>query len=339
MKKSLLLFSLSCALFAQSQTDVSLTYGYNDFDDTEIFKDHRNFYGIRVGIYQDNCFGFQLGYERAENVINCNNCEGKYSRYTAKGTCKGSNCNVDASRIYANTLYHLNTNSALTPYGLVTLGYEMLDDDDYNPSQVFAGAGIGARYAFTNSFGIFAETKFLQKFDHSETDILATFGLSYMFGNEAATTQIMHETTSIIVPTITPQKTEVILEKNNYESVQYPSYEENEAIVLDESVSFIEDSVIIIAESDVYEEADPIVIDMSKEHYYIQLVALSSSSTDPYLRKLQRRGFHNIEVKEVSRDRKTLAIVVAGPYMSRYEASQDLPSLRRVSPDAFIKKF
>jgi len=162
MRKLIFLLSIATFLFSQTEKDVGLTIGYNKFNDSNFLRDHRKFYGIRGGVYQDNGYGFQLGYEQANGA-----------------NCKG----LDLKRVYINALALSNQPKGIKPYALLSVGYENSSIHKHKPSQLFIGAGAGIRKALTPAINGFLESRILRKLKSDDTDIITTVGLSLALNN------------------------------------------------------------------------------------------------------------------------------------------------------------
>ena len=162
MKKIIALVLTTGLLFAQTKSDIALTSGYNKFDDPAFLKGSRYFVGIRGGIYQDNGFGYQLGFEKANGA----NCQG-----------------LNLTRIYANGLFISKQSNGFNPYGVLSGGYEMSNIEEHKPDQVFIGAGVGVRKGLSQHVNGFVETRVLRKLKSNDTDIITTLGLAYALEN------------------------------------------------------------------------------------------------------------------------------------------------------------
>ncbi len=214
---------------------------------------------------------------------------------------QGANCQgLNLKRIYANALMISKQQSGLNPYGLLSAGYEMSNIHDHKPDQTFIGAGVGLRKSLSQNVNGFVETRVLRKLKSDDTDIITTLGLAYALDSVPQTV-----TNSIVVD-------------NKYE-LHRPQP------VISKVEPYIEPYI------------DPIIVDTSK-YYYVQMVALATTSPEPYLQKLYARGIDNAQVKEVNSRGRVLSLVVVGPFYDRNEAVQNLRKLKRVSRGAFITK-
>ena len=158
MKKSILFILTIHLLFAEIQTDIALTMGYNKFDDPEFLKKAQTFYGVRASVYKDRTYGLQLGYEKAKDV----NCQ-----------------NLHFKRTYLNGLMLLEQPHQFNPYGVVTVGYEKSTVHRFKPNQTFVGLGIGVKKNLPLNLNTFIETRVLKKLKTHDTDIITTLGIGY----------------------------------------------------------------------------------------------------------------------------------------------------------------
>ncbi len=166
IKKLFLVASVATLTLAQTTTDIALTGAYEKFDDEYYLSYPGHFYGLRGGMYIDNSYGFQIGYEHAN-----------------RANCKGLKLN----KTYLNALLMHEVSHGTTPYLLGTFGYETSSIEDHKPSQSIAGVGAGVRLDLKNNFGAFAETRLLKRLKTDDTDIETTLGLSYKFSSIADT--------------------------------------------------------------------------------------------------------------------------------------------------------
>ena len=158
MKKNLLLLSMTLFLQAEISTEIGLTIGYNKFDDPEILKKSKNFHGFKVGIYQDESYGIEVGYEKANDV----NCQ-----------------KLNFKRTYLNAVAISKQPHKFNPYALLTVGYEQSNIHRFKPSQTFVGAGVGIKKSLLKNFNAFSEAKIIKKLKSNDTDIITTLGVGY----------------------------------------------------------------------------------------------------------------------------------------------------------------
>ena len=298
MKKIFLLCTLLfSAVFAQNKTDIALTMGNNVFDHPACLLWHKKLYGIRGGVYNENGLGLQLGYERA-NDVNCPDCP-----------------DADLQRFYANIVQEMATSTPLTPYGLVSLGYEDSSNEDVSPDQFFAGLGAGLKYNFSDNFNAFIDLKALRKFDIDKTNIMTTLGLAYVFQPQTAPAAVVK--TPAVIPEQPVLETEVA-----------------SAVIIQPE---------IITEEIVETEPVPEKIKVLRssgtvhKHYYVQAGAYSATYPSGLLKKLRKKGIR-AKAKKVNRNGRNMTLVVTGPYKSRAAAKRVLRKVKHIVPGAFITK-
>ena len=231
---------------------------------------------------------------------------------------KGANCQgLNLNRIYANALLQSTQVGRLKPYGLLSLGYETSNIAEHKPNQTFIGVGVGVRYALAQNINGFLETRVLRKLKSDDTDIITTLGLAFALNSSNS-------------PTYLKQQTAI----HNYRTqpeVSAPS------VVVDSGYTQQRTQPVARYVEPYVEPYQERVIATQKQ-YYIQLVALASTSPDRYIQKLYARGINNVEVKKIVRGGREMSLVVVGPYYDRREAGRNLRKLKRVSRGAFVAK-
>ncbi len=302
MKKIIILGLLASLALAKTQSDVALTLGYNKFDDPEYLYPHRNYYGVRVGVYQDDSMGLQLGYEQTNSA----NCIG-----------------LKLKRYYANALLMTTLNNGLIPYGVGTLGYETSSADGvYRPSQAFVGIGAGVKYDMGRDFNIFLETRALKSVETEDVTYATTLGLGYVFDTSAAIAPVQQKE---IVTTL-PKKKQVVRREPSVMSSRN-SMQREKNVYIDVAKKPI---MIVVPKM----HKIPL-----QSGYYVQVEALTTSSPKPMLRKLRAHGISNVHIKKMYKKGTSYSFVVVGPYPTRVTASRTLKKLKAISAGAFIKKF
>jgi hypothetical protein len=223
MKKVILFIFMTGLLFAQNQSDIAFTAGYNKFDDPLMLREHRGFYGIRGGVYQDNGFGLQLGYEQANGA----NCQG-----------------LDLKRYYANALLQSTQAGKLKPYGLLSLGYETSNIHEHKPDQTFIGAGVGVRYALAQNVNGFIETRVLRKLKSDDTDIITTLGLAYVLNNNIS---MYPQQRAVYTPRVQPEVLTPVIEETRYQQRAQPA-----AVYVEPYVEPYQERVAVETQKDYY---------------------------------------------------------------------------------------
>jgi hypothetical protein len=290
-------------LFAQSESDIAFTTGYNKFDDPNFLRKGRFFFGIRGGIYQDG-YGFQLGYERAQGA----NCQG-----------------LNLDRIYTNALAISNQPNGIRPYALLSGGYESSNIHEHKPSQAFIGAGVGIRKSFTPNMNGFLESRVLRKLKSDDTDIITTVGLALALNNSSSYYP-QSTTKRAIYPEISPSSITLDSGYSNHQPSQ--RVEVIETSNEPEIEPYVEPHQMIVSDSS---------YGIEKE-YYVQMMALSKSDPNRYVQKLHRKGIDNVEVKQIRRGNRYFSLIVVGPFYGRSEAKRNLRRLKKISRGAFITK-
>ena len=195
MKRIIAFIFMTSLLFSQTERDIALTIGDNNFDDPEFLRKDRFFFGIRGGVYQDN-YGYQVGYEQANGA-----------------NCKG----LDLKRIYANALMTSKQPSGLNPYGLLSAGYEMSNIHEHKPDQTFIGAGVGLRKSLSQSVNGFIETRVLRKLKSDDTDIITTLGLAYSIESKTA---VYREQKTVLNNVVHPEVSTPIIASKYKQKIQ-----------------------------------------------------------------------------------------------------------------------
>ncbi len=296
-----LLFMAEGFLFAQTRSDISLTAGYNKFDDPDFLRDHRMFYGIRAGFYQPDGIGLQLGYEQANGA----NCQG-----------------LNLKRFFANGLYLVPTQSRLKPYGIATLGYEHSNISRHKPSQLFVGAGAGLRTSFTPRIDGFVEMRILRKLKSDDTDIITTVGVGYRFDTHLNLAASQSEAYLQTAPEIAEQEVSVAQPQPTMQQERYPELD-------------------LAPHRTVSKKRKPSTHRKQTGNgaWYIQVAALAKSSSRPYLRKLRKKGVRHARTRHSRLHGRKMTFVVVGPFRTRSAAARTLRKVRTIYTDAFIRRF
>ncbi len=189
MKQIVLLLWTVTLLFAQQQTDIALTAGYNRFHDPSFLRRSKIFYGIRAGTYIQKETMLQLGYSYARN---CN--------------CKG----LTLQRLFVNALrFAPQPTPGIKPYAIATAGYEISSIHAHKPNQLFLGIGGGLRFALTPPMDAFLETRVLKKLQTGDHDLITTLGIAYNFQTPTTVETIVP--TSVPAPELYESSVEVVM--------------------------------------------------------------------------------------------------------------------------------
>jgi cell division septation protein DedD len=230
---------------------------------------------------------------------------------TNSANCQG----LSLKRYYVNGVLQKKLSNGLRPYALATLGYET-SSKEYRPDQTFMGLGGGLKYRFSNNTDVFLETRALKSMDSKDVTWATTLGLGYAF------------------------TTAPIIQKEQHIQKALPQAPQSKPVAMApvqivKERTKVETGRFIPASTKRVTSKQSVRKDGVQHGYFVQIAALNSSSTQPYMKKLQRGGFHNARVKHVA-GRK---LVVVGPYRNRVGATKALKKLKRISKGAFIKRF
>ncbi len=258
MKKIIFLGLLTSSLFASTQSDVALTWGYNNFneDDATLY-DTASYYGVRAGFYTDQNVGLQLGYEQ-----------------TNSGNCQG----LKLKRFYTNAIIQTEIQQGLKPYLVGTLGYET-SSAEYRDSQPFLGIGAGLKYALANNFNLFIEARALRNLTSEDTTFSTTAGVGYLFDAVGDSSYEKVEKPSVVAV----KKSTKIHLRPVVEEVQKP---------------IVRVKRVVPAYHDTKVKHITVHPRAEQEGYYVQIEALTTSSPKPILRKLRARGITKAGLKE-----------------------------------------
>ena len=297
--------------------------------------------GIRLNRYITNTIAVQLGYDRI---------------FDAAYKTPDLYDSTAIDRIYLNMQKDIRPqNSNFIPYLFAGAGYEYVTDPDNDlESQGFLNAGGGLKYSFSEKVRLVSEAKVIKKFNNNTLDIVTMLGAGLLFGEaseEAPETEARQlapadepkpesqDLTTIILndkPKSTIQKPVTIAVNNKPKPANHPKMP---TIILDDEAK---NNISTPSQPTVTQPIERVRLDLNELHhsgnYYIQVAALSSIHTaDSLIYQLKRRNLR-VVVKSATVRGKEIKRILTGPYMQRSEARADLPRVRRVSPDAFIKK-
>jgi len=258
MKKLLLPLTFTITSFAQTSGDISFTATHNRFDDRYYLYHHKFYYGLRSGLYFDDKFGIQLGYDQTNNA-----------------NCKG----LKLKRTYLNGLFMLDNVDGFKPYIVGTIAHEKSSIEDHKPSQTLLGLGGGVRYDIANGFGAYLESKFLRGQKTHDTELATTLGLYYNFN-----TYIPENLNSNDI------KTKQTIKRAKNESNELAS---NRKIRLR---PVVKERPLVINHPPIDKKIVQ-KSNTNDNGYYIQLALLSSSSPLPLIKKAKMAGY-NVKTKD-----------------------------------------
>ncbi len=209
---------------------------------------------------------------------------------------------TDIDRFYINGLHHIDTKySRLNPYVYAGFGYERVEDKYTSlDSQGFFDAGLGLKYALSDSISVLADVQGVKKFDDHDLDILASIGFGYFFGGV----------------TQTPPETKVM------------------------PISAKPKEVTIVKVAPAVIATNPTVKALPSGEYYIQMATAFTTDIEKdckYIDELKKAGI-DYEIKYRTIKGKNAQVLVVGPYATKEEAKENLPAIKKIAKDAFIKK-
>ena len=220
---------------------------------------------------------------------------------------------TDVDRFYINGLHNIDSGySRLIPYVYAGFGYERVDKEynDYK-SQGFFDAGLGVKFGINDKVSLLADVQGIKKFRDNDFDILASLGLGFFFG---ANNQVAPKTTTInIVPKKKPVRKITIIKLK-------PKTETKTLVV---------------------KEAPKKVKSSKSGEYYIQLAAAFKTDVADgchFTEEMDKEGI-SYSVKYTKIGGKNASVLVTGPYSSKEEAKEELAKIRKISKDAFIRRF
>jgi hypothetical protein len=314
MRKTLLSLALlaTTALFAEHNYDYQSTIymGHNNFDSSSKMTDN-NVFGIRATAYDEQYYGWQLGYEMLSDIKH----KTALSTIPGKGDQKKL---TDVHRGYVNLVVDGKEELGITPYVLLGGGYEYLTQETKNDvSQGFLQAGLGFKYNINNYLNAAIEGRALGKVRTRDIDFILTAGLGFMFGHTDVNVRedIKIEEANLLKP------------------------KEDISTIVNEGITAPSPIISPVYQTHIEKKS------VANGEYYIQIGAFAETSPQPFINRLIKSGYSNVIVKSVESGNKSLndmKIVLVGPYESRRAAEADLLELRTVSNGkfrgAFIKR-
>ncbi len=215
---------------------------------------------------------------------------------------------TDINRFYINGLHNIKTKySRLVPYVYGGFGYEHVENElADNDSQGFFNAGGGLKFRVNDRFNLVSDIQCIKKFRSHDLDILGSIGVGYLFGS-----LLQPEPESLVA--------------SGLEDIQPASPKREITIVK------VAPQTMVVA---------PVLADKPKGEYYVQMAAGFKTDMETgckHTRDLRQAGI-DYDIKYTTIKGRNAALVVVGPFETKEEARSQLPSLRRYSKDAFVKK-
>jgi len=150
---------VAATLFAADNYEFGLGLGHHNVSNSPM--DDYKFINARFGKYLPHNHILRLEVESSETVMNSDD---------------------SLSRVLLNVEHYFNTDTKITPYAFVGIGYQMVQGD-YDSNGV-ADLGIGAKYGINKSINAFLEIRGLRDFGNNDNHFGAIVGLSFQFGAE-----------------------------------------------------------------------------------------------------------------------------------------------------------
>ncbi len=214
---------------------------------------------------------------------------------------------TDINRFYINGLHNIKTKySRLVPYVYGGFGYEHVENElADNDSQGFFNAGGGLKFKVNDRFNLVSDIQGIKKFRSHDFDILGSIGVGYLFGS-----LFQPEPESLVA--------------SGLEDIQ-PVTPKREITVIK-----VAPQPLAIA---------PVMAAPTGE-YYVQMAAGFKTNMETgckHTKDLRDAGI-DYDIKYTTIKGRNAALVVVGPFETKEEAKSQLPSLRRYSKDAFVKR-
>jgi len=320
-----------------AQFEITPTIGKKIANDDSTLDDSKVLFGIRGTAYVTPNLGVQ-------GVL-----ESSVDNETADGG------DTDIERGSVNVVVEGGSNR-IRPYAVAGVGYERTHGTSVeatnDDSQVFYNAGVGVKFAVTDNVNVITEVKGMHKVENGDDDFIGTVGVGMMFGGKKAQKPTCDTPKALSLDEFAkmcktkkaePAPAEVAPAPMVATQTQPEVVEEATAVVVDEKTA-------AVAEPEVVEEAT-CVVDVEQEGqevaeqtgtipegYYVQMAALFKGSGELLTSKLERKNYPYV-LHNVTRFGKEATLVLVGPYETRKEAAVALRYLKRLSKQAFIKRF
>ncbi len=256
----------------------------------------------------------------------------------------GTTRSTDVDRFYINALKEVHRdNTRIIPFFFAGLGYEHVNDKNLGiDSQGFFNAGGGLKYKLDDKFRLVSEAKAIRKFKDSDIDIVAMLGVGMLFGqHEQKPLSPQAPVSTNLEPKPQQQDLSLVL----LDAQPQPKPETKPAAITEIRPVVTAPAVptpsvkTIIAEQNtppVPETAPAPVIE--DDAYYIQIaIVTTEQSMQEYLDRLRKSGLP-YTTKSVKIKNKEGHRILAGPYISRTEAAEDLKRVKKIERDAFIRQ-
>lgn len=133
--------------------------GHMMYGGDDIFDDGTT-YSLAAGYQYASPWAFELAYLASD--VGVNNSPLEYS----------------LKQLRLDTLYHFASDNSFTPYAVVGIGENKIEDD----RDTMLNAGLGLKYAFNNVFSLRSDVRAIQNIDSERTDFGFNLGAHFLFG-------------------------------------------------------------------------------------------------------------------------------------------------------------
>jgi cell division septation protein DedD len=343
----LILFALGMVQLQASQEPpfsyhAGVHFGQNFTDENSKMRDDA-LYGIRGTVMLTPFYGLVVGYDRIDSI-----------------DIKESSGTVDLQRIYGLIEVDGEEQYHVVPYITFGAGYEILSDDivsnghKYDISQAYLTGGLGFRYNFIPEISIFAEGNALWKTDTTDIAYTMLAGVVYHFNattcdNTYVTERLKEkpkEKTTLHVGAVNavsrwnttpdaPEKKSTFFRKTKKTEPLHNVSKKTKSV----KKSFAAPKVVKAKSVVTPRLTKKKVVKKSTSYkggYYVSLGAFKTKKgLQTLLHKLDKKNIPYILKDSKS---KKLTYVLAGVYPSIAKARQALKQLKKIQPDAYIRR-
>ena len=344
MRKITLLFlSILIAGQLQAYQEPPFTYhlggyfGQNFTDDSSKMRDNA-LVGIRGTVMLTPFYGINIGYERLNSI-----------------DIKESASTIDVDRFYGQIEVDGEEQYHVVPYVTLGAGYEMLSSDimvggkKYDVSQAYISGGLGFRYNFIPELSIYVEGNALWKTDTTDLDTNLVGGLVYHVNattcDDTYVTERLKERpaerTTLHVGAINPvsgwKKSVTVPARTT--AVRKPPFRTAATTVTSDVMAYRN---VPFKHSHIKKKAytrSKSVKTQKFSHsggYYVLLGAYKTKSgLHSMLKKLRK---HHVPYMLRDNQSRKLTYVMAGVYPDLHTARKALGKLKKIQPDAYIRR-
>ncbi len=320
-------------------------FGQNFADESSKMRDNALF-GIRGTVMLTPFYGINFGYERLNSI-----------------DVKESTSTIDVDRFYGQIEVDGEEQYHVVPYITLGAGYELLSSDiivdgrKYDVSQAYISGGLGFRYNFIPELSIFVEGNALWKTDTTDLDTNFIGGLVYHVNattcdNTYVTERLKArpaERTTLHVGAVNPvsgwKKSVTVPARSaavrkppfrTAAATPVPVRSSHRSVPISKRVT-----VVPVKKSKVKKRHSQ--TGRAKMHkvshtggYYVLLGAYKTKSgLDSMLKKLRK---HHVPYMLRDNQSRKLTYVMAGVYPDLHTARKALGRLKKIQPDAYIRR-